>query len=33
LVDLEEYTDVRWGMNDGPIQWADLGVTKGSGCN
>jgi hypothetical protein len=33
LVDIEQYTDVRWGVNDGPIMWADLGVTKGSGCN
>jgi len=33
LVDIESYTDARWGVQDGPIQWADLGPTKGSGCN
>ncbi len=25
LVDLEKYTNERWGVEDGPIQWADLG--------
>ncbi len=33
LIDLESYTNARWGLPDGPIQWADLGPTKGSGCN
>jgi hypothetical protein len=33
LVDIEQYTDFRWGVNDGPIEWADLGVTTGPGCN
>jgi hypothetical protein len=33
LVDVESFTNVRWGVADGPIQWADLGATMGSGCN
>jgi hypothetical protein len=33
LIDIESYTDARWGVSDGPIEWADLGVTTGSGCN
>jgi hypothetical protein len=33
LVDLEKYTNDRWGVPDGGIMWADLGPTKGSGCN
>jgi len=33
LVDLEKYTNDRWGVADGRIMWADLGPTKGSGCN
>ncbi|WNG23782.1 hypothetical protein F0U62_06885 [Cystobacter fuscus] len=33
LIDLESYTNERWGVPDGRIQWADLGPTKGSGCN
>jgi len=33
LIDIESYTDQRWGVQDGPIQWADLGPTTGSGCN
>jgi hypothetical protein len=32
LVDVESYTDARWGMPDGPIEWSDLGPTKGDGC-
>jgi hypothetical protein len=32
LIDVESFTDARWGVPDGPIQWADLGPTKGSGC-
>jgi hypothetical protein len=33
LIDLEKYTNERWGVEDGVIQWADLGPTKGGGCN
>jgi len=33
LIDLESATDKRFGVPDGRIQWADLGPTKGSGCN
>ncbi|ATB42947.1 hypothetical protein CYFUS_008426 [Cystobacter fuscus] len=33
LIDLESYTNARWGLPDGRIQWADLGPTKGSGCD
>jgi hypothetical protein len=33
LIDIESYTDARWGVPDGTIEWADLGVTKTSGCN
>ena len=33
LIDLESFTNTRWGMDDGTIQWADLGPTKGGGCN
>lgn len=25
LIDLESYTNARWGLEDGPIEWADLG--------
>ena len=32
LVDIESFTDQRWGVEDGVIQWADLGPTKGAGC-
>jgi hypothetical protein len=32
LVDLESFTNMRWGMDDGVLQWADLGPTKGGGC-
>jgi hypothetical protein len=32
LIDLESYTNTRWGVEDGPIQWADLGPTRGPGC-
>lgn len=32
LIDIESYTDTRWGIEDGAIEWADLGPTKGSGC-
>ena len=33
LIDIESYTDARWGVPDGPIEWADLGPTTGQGCN
>jgi hypothetical protein len=33
LIDMESSTDARWGVDDGPIEWADLGPTRGSGCN
>src|SRR6478735_565029 len=33
LIDIESFTDARWGVPDGPIEWADLGPTKGGGCN
>jgi hypothetical protein len=33
LIDVESFTDAKWGVQDGAIQWADLGPTKGSGCN
>jgi hypothetical protein len=33
LIDVESYTDARWGVPDGRIQWADLGPTTTSGCS
>jgi hypothetical protein len=33
LIDVESYTNDRWGVADGRIEWADLGPTKGGGCN
>ncbi|MDD5309798.1 MAG: hypothetical protein PHU25_20980 [Deltaproteobacteria bacterium] len=33
LIDVESYTDARWGVDDGQIEWADLGPTLGSGCD
>ena len=33
LVDLESYTNDRWGNPDGPLQWADLGPRPVSVCN
>jgi len=33
LIDIESFTDKRWGVPDGRIQWADLGPTKGGGCS
>lgn len=33
LIDIESFTDARWGVPDGAIEWADLGPTKGSGCD
>jgi hypothetical protein len=32
LIDVESFTNARWGVSDGRIQWADLGLTKGGGC-
>jgi hypothetical protein len=32
LIDLERYTNERWGVEDGLIEWADLGPTRGNGC-
>jgi hypothetical protein len=32
LIDIESYTNARFGVGDGRIEWADLGPTKGSGC-
>lgn len=32
LIDVESYTNARWGVADGPIEWADLGPTKTQGC-
>ena len=33
LIDIESFTDARWGVPDGAIEWADLGPTTGSGCD
>ena len=33
LIDLEKYTNERWGLADGAITWADLGPTQGPGCH
>ena len=35
LIDLEKYTNERFGVEDGPIEWADLGPGDPSfdGCN
>jgi hypothetical protein len=33
LVDVESFTDARWGVKDGQIEWADLGPTAGAGCD
>jgi hypothetical protein len=33
LIDIESYTNDRWGIDDGPIEWADLGPTSGAGCD
>ena len=33
LIDVESFTDQRWGVDDGPIEFADLGPTTGGGCN
>ena len=31
LIDLESFTNERFGVKDGPLQWADLGI-KGASC-
>jgi hypothetical protein len=31
LIDVESYTNKRWGVGDGRIEWADLGF-KGASC-
>jgi hypothetical protein len=33
LIDLESHTNDRFGVEDGIIQWADLGPTTGGGCD
>ena len=33
LIDLEKHTNDRWGLPDGPIEWADLGVSPRAACN
>jgi hypothetical protein len=33
LIDIESFTDARWGVPDGAIDWADLGPTQGPGCD
>jgi hypothetical protein len=30
LIDLEKYTNERWGLDDGDLEWADLGVKDGA---
>src|SRR5262249_37873424 len=32
LIDVEEFTNDRFGVKDGPIEWADLGPTKSDAC-
>ena len=32
LIDIESFTAARFGVPDGPIQWADLGPTTGDDC-
>jgi hypothetical protein len=33
LIDIESFTNDRWGIDDGAIEWADLGPTRTAGCN
>jgi len=35
LIDFEKYTNARWTLEDGPIEWADLGAgdPQFDGCN
>jgi hypothetical protein len=30
LIDVESYTDARWGVPDGKIEWADTGIIVSS---
>jgi hypothetical protein len=32
LIDVESFTAARWGIEDGSIEWADLGPTSSGGC-
>jgi hypothetical protein len=32
LIDVEKYTEERWGVEDGPIEWADLGPSQEDIC-
>jgi hypothetical protein len=32
LIDLESFTNARWGLPDGDLEWADLGPTLSEGC-
>lgn len=32
LIDLEKYTNQRWGLPDGDLEWADLGENLDPGC-
>jgi hypothetical protein len=33
LIDIESYTDARFGVSDGMLEWADLGPTQSGGCD
>ena len=33
LIDLESYTNARWGQADSPVEWADLGERKSPVCD
>lgn len=33
LIDLEKYTNARWGLPDGDVEWADLGPTVNDRCD
>ncbi|HEY6722834.1 MAG TPA: hypothetical protein VI197_02350 [Polyangiaceae bacterium] len=32
LIDLESFTNTRWGLPDGAVEWADLGPTSNNAC-
>jgi len=32
LIDLESFTNARWGLPDGNLEWADLGPTLSEAC-
>lgn len=32
LIDLESFTNARWGLPDGDVEWADLGPTSNNAC-